>query len=63
MLITETMIRQGVKKATELAVLPRKGQIEDIATNNELMLEILQAALDAAPEEQTLPDAAHSMDP
>jgi hypothetical protein len=49
LVITEEMIRRGVSKATELALLPRAGQIEDIATNNELMLEILQAALDVGP--------------
>ncbi len=47
MRITEEMIHRGVKKATELALLPRTSQMEDIATNDELMLEILQAALDS----------------
>jgi hypothetical protein len=58
--ITEDMVRRGVKKATELALLPRTGQIEDIATNDELMLEILQAALNNGPDEQAEADSEGS---
>ncbi len=57
MFISEEMIRRGVRKATELSLLPRTGQIEDIATNDELMLEILQAALNCNPDEQKGPAA------
>jgi hypothetical protein len=60
MLITEEILRRGVRKAIELGLLPRSGQIEDIATNDELMLEILQAALDIHPEQRTKPDAEHA---
>ncbi|MGV3741677.1 MAG: hypothetical protein ACO1NO_05160 [Burkholderiaceae bacterium] len=60
MLITEDMIHRGVKKATELALLPRTGQIEDFATNDELMLEILQAALDGEFSGQGKPDFGES---
>ena len=45
--INNHMIQAAVNKATELGVLPRKGISDDIATNNELMVQILQAALDA----------------
>jgi hypothetical protein len=45
MLITNQMLQAGVQKATELAILPRHSIPEDIATNQELMQEILQAAL------------------
>jgi hypothetical protein len=47
MLITEEMLQAGVAKAVELALLPRKSVSEDIATNKELMLEILECVLDA----------------
>ena len=59
MLITEEMIHRGVKKATELAILPRTSQIEDIATNDELMLEILQAALNTQSEEEPAGGTEH----
>lgn len=45
MIITQDMIQRAVKKSVELELLPRKSQIEDIATNCELMFEVLQAAL------------------
>jgi hypothetical protein len=48
MLITDQMLQAGVRKATELAILPRHSIPEDIATNQELMQEILQAALGSA---------------
>ena len=51
MKVTDDMIRASVKKASELGLLPRKSMMEDIATNNELMLEILEAALAAYSEE------------
>jgi hypothetical protein len=45
MLITDEMLQAGVTKAVELGLLPRKSVPEDIATNKELMLEILECAL------------------
>jgi hypothetical protein len=45
MLITDEMLQAGVTKAVELGLLPRKSIPEDIATNRELMLEILECAL------------------
>ncbi len=50
MVVTDEMLQNAVKKAIELGLLPRKSQVEDIATNNELMLQILQAALSVYPE-------------
>jgi hypothetical protein len=46
MLITDEMLQAGVKKAVELGLLPRKSIPEDIATNRELMLEILECAFE-----------------
>lgn len=43
--VSDEMIQAGVKRATELGLLPRKDFPEDIATNAELMEEILRAAL------------------
>ncbi len=62
MQITQKMIEKGVSKAVELGVLPRKSLAEDIATNNELVFEILQAALkDALPETDSAePEAQHN---
>lgn len=45
--ITCEMLQAGTKKAEELGVLPRRSYIEDLATNAELMQEILAAALEA----------------
>jgi hypothetical protein len=56
MQITDQMIQQAVKRATELGILPRKDVADDIATNNEIMEEILQAAINAEP-----PDEAGSL--
>lgn len=46
--ITDQMIHAGVEKALELDLLPRKSVNEDIATNCELMGEILRAAIATA---------------
>lgn len=43
--VNHEMIQAGIKRATELGILPRKDLPEDIATNAELMEEILRAAL------------------
>jgi hypothetical protein len=48
--ITNDMVRNGVRKASELGLLPRQSIMEDIATNNELMLEILEAAIEVYAE-------------
>lgn len=57
MIVTAEMIQRGTDKAIELGLLPRKGMTEDIATNNELMLEILQAAFRAIPDSPCDSDA------
>lgn len=46
MQVSQQMIQAAVSKAMELGVLPRRGVSDDIATNNEIMAEILQAAVD-----------------
>jgi hypothetical protein len=46
--ISDEMVHAGVEKALELGLLPRKSVMEDIATNCELMQEILLAALNVA---------------
>lgn len=56
MKVTDDMIRAGVKKASELGLLPRKSVLEDIATNNELMLQILEAAFVVHSEEMDRTD-------
>lgn len=43
--ITDGMIHAGVKKALALGLLPRKSVVEDIATNCELMEEILREVI------------------
>lgn len=48
MLITDEMLQASVAKAVELGLFPRKAIPEDIATNKELMLEILECALQSA---------------
>jgi hypothetical protein len=50
MLITEKMVRAGVVRAIELGLLPRKSIPEDIATNRELIREILECTFDAVEE-------------
>jgi hypothetical protein len=45
MIITSEMLQAGTQKASELGILPRTSINEDIATNAELMMEILDAAL------------------
>jgi hypothetical protein len=50
MLITNDMLHAAVKKAIALGLLPRKSIPEDIATNRELMQEILECAFDATEE-------------
>jgi hypothetical protein len=48
MQVNEQMIQAAAQKAKELRVLPRKDQPEDIATNNEIMASILEAAVNAS---------------
>jgi hypothetical protein len=45
MQITQEMLQAATEKAVELGILPRRSQMEDFATNAELMQEILEAAL------------------
>jgi hypothetical protein len=42
--ITPEMLQAATQKAIELGILPRRSQMEDFATNAELMQEILEAA-------------------
>ncbi len=44
------MIEVAVQRACELGLLPRRTLDEDVATNTEIMLDILQSALDAEPD-------------
>jgi hypothetical protein len=44
--ISQEMLAAATQKAVELGLLPRRSQMEDVATNAELMQEILEAALD-----------------
>jgi hypothetical protein len=60
MVVTNEMVQQAVTKATQLGLLPRKSQLEDIAANNEIMLEILQSALNVDLEAQNLNGANSS---
>lgn len=43
--VTPEMLQAATQKAVELGILPRRSKIEDLATNAELMQEILEAAL------------------
>lgn len=43
--LTPEMLRAATQKAIELGILPRRSRMEDLATNMELMQEILEAAL------------------
>lgn len=47
MIITEEMLQAAIKKAVELDILPRRSHPEDLATNTEIMQEILCAALES----------------
>ncbi|KIF80431.1 hypothetical protein TSA66_05730 [Noviherbaspirillum autotrophicum] len=51
MKITCEMLQAGTRKAVEHGVLPRRSYMEDLATNAEIMQEILTAALEAHPEQ------------
>jgi hypothetical protein len=53
MQITSEMVQASTKTAVELGVLPRRGYIEDLATNSEIMAAILQAALDSVPDKSS----------
>ena len=59
MLVTDEMVQTAVKKAIELGLLPRKSIPEDIATNRELMGEILECAFNAV-EELPAPRVAYT---
>ncbi len=47
---TGDMIQRGVSDALDLGVLPRHCIADDISINDELMTEILQAALEVTSE-------------
>ena len=46
--ITEDMLQAATRKAVEAGLLPRRMYVEDIATNAEIMHDILEAALESA---------------
>jgi hypothetical protein len=50
--ITPEMLRAATQKAIELGILPRRSQMEDLATNMELMQEILKAALEKSADKE-----------
>jgi len=52
MVITPAMLEAATRKAVETGLLPRRMVIDDIATNAELMLDILAASLAAASDER-----------
>lgn len=47
--ITQEMLDAAVKKAIEAGILPRRSCPEDIETNAEIMLQILEAAFEHLP--------------
>lgn len=47
--ITQEMLDAAVKKAIEAGILPRRSRPEDIETNAEIMLQVLQAAFEHLP--------------
>lgn len=47
--ITQEMLEAAVKKAIEAGILPRRSCPEDIETNVEIMLQILEAAFEHLP--------------
>ncbi|MEC4719160.1 hypothetical protein RY831_08370 [Noviherbaspirillum sp. CPCC 100848] len=47
--ITQEMVDAAVKKAIEAGILPRRSCPEDIETNVEIMLQILEAAFEHLP--------------
>lgn len=53
MKITCDMLQAATRRAVELGVLPRRSQAEDIATNAEIMQEILTAAIEAVQEPES----------
>ena len=46
--ITKDMLQAATRKAVEAGLLPRRVYAEDIATNAEIMHDILEAALESA---------------
>lgn len=46
--ITKDMLQAATRKAVEAGLLPRRVYAEDIATNAEIMRDILEAALENA---------------
>jgi hypothetical protein len=56
MKITNEMLQSAIAKAIELGVLPRRSHPEDIATNAEIMHEVLLAALEKSSKENDIPD-------
>lgn len=47
--ITQEMVDAAVRKAIEAGILPRRSCPEDIETNVEIMLQILEAAFEHLP--------------
>ncbi|WP_151635594.1 hypothetical protein [Noviherbaspirillum aerium] len=47
--ITREMLEAAVKKAVEAGILPRRSCPEDIETNAEIMLQVLEAAFEHLP--------------
>lgn len=62
MKMTGEMLQAATKKAVELGILPRQSHIEDLATNAEIMQEILAAAMEALPAHENEPALSHSTD-
>lgn len=56
--ITEQMLQASIHKALALGVLPRRHYQDALATNVEIMQEILQAAFDTLP-----PSASETVPP
>lgn len=56
MKITNEMLQSAIAKAIELGVLPRRAHPEDIATNAEIMHEVLLAALEKSSKEHDTPE-------
>lgn len=62
MKMTGEMLQAATKKAVELGILPRQSRIEDLATNAEIMPEILGAAMEALPAHESETALSHSED-
>jgi hypothetical protein len=60
MKISCEMLQAATRKAVELGILPRRSCMADIATNAEIMQEILTAALDTLPKQEKEPELSRS---